>query len=67
MSPADVVPGRKGLFDDLQVVVDSGLQLEDHAAVTDGLGLENYVTLTTIGDRVTRVQIFDRYQLRGSV
>jgi hypothetical protein len=53
MSLAYVVPGRKGLFDDPQLVVDSGLQLKDHAAVADGLGLENYVALTAIGDRVT--------------
>jgi hypothetical protein len=67
MSLAYVVPGREGLLDDPQLVVDSGLQLKDHAAVADGLGLEDYVALTAIGDRVTRVQIFDRHQFRGSV
>jgi hypothetical protein len=33
-------------------MVHSGLEFEDHAAVADGLGLENYVPLAAIGDRV---------------
>ena len=53
VGPADVVPGRERLFDDLEVVVHSGLQLEDYAAVADGLGFENDVPLATVGDRVT--------------
>ncbi|OOK76207.1 hypothetical protein BZL30_4274 [Mycobacterium kansasii] len=68
--PANVVAGGKGLFDDLQSMVHPGLELEHHTAITDGLRFENYVPLTTtvdIGDRVTRVQIFDGHQFRGSV
>ena len=52
MRAADVVSGREGFLDDLQLVVDAGLQFKDHAAVADGLGLEHYVPLTTIGNRV---------------
>jgi hypothetical protein len=51
-------------------MVDSGLEFEDHAAVADGLGLENYVPLTAtvdIGDRVTGMQCLDGHQFRGSV
>jgi hypothetical protein len=59
MRPADVVPGGEGLLDDLQLMVHSGLEFEDHAAVAEGLGLENDVPLTAIGDRVTRVQSLD--------
>ena len=51
--PANVVAGRKRFLDDLQPMVHSGLELKDHTAVADGLGLENYVALTAIGDRVT--------------
>jgi len=47
-----VVPGREGFLDDLQLMVHSGLEFEDHAAVADGLGFENYVTPTAIGDGV---------------
>ena len=50
--PADVVPSRERLFDDLQLVVHSGLELENHAAVANGFRFENYVALTAIGDRV---------------
>ncbi|OBJ59431.1 hypothetical protein A9W94_14790 [Mycobacterium asiaticum] len=63
----DVVTRRKGLLDDLQLVVDSGLQLKDHTTVADSFGLENYVALTAIGDRVTGVQMFDGHQFRVSV
>jgi hypothetical protein len=59
VSPADVIAGGEGLLDDLQVMVHSRLELEDHAAVADGLRLENDVPLTAIGDRVTRVQSLD--------
>ncbi|EUA15002.1 hypothetical protein I546_1502 [Mycobacterium kansasii 732] len=68
--PANVIAGGEGLLDDLQSMVDPGLEFENHAAITDGLGFENYVPLTPtvdIGDRVTRVQIFDGHQFRGSV
>jgi len=51
--PANVVPSRERLLDDLQLVVHSGLELEDHAAVADGLRFENYVPLATIRDRIT--------------
>jgi len=34
-------------------MVHSGLELEDHAAVADGLGFENYIALSAIGDRIT--------------
>ena len=54
--PANVVPGREGLLDDLQLMVHSGLELKDHAAIADGFRLKNYVPLTAtvdIGDRVT--------------
>lgn len=46
------------------------LQLEHHAAVTDGLRLKDDVPLTAtvdIGDRVTGVQCFDGHQIRISV
>ncbi|OIN32536.1 hypothetical protein A3649_22400 [Mycobacterium ulcerans] len=62
VDPADVVTGREGLFDDLQLMVHSGLEFEDDAAVANGLRLQNDVPLTAtvdIGDRVTRVQILD--------
>lgn len=52
VGPADVVAGRKGLFDDLQLMVHPGLEFEDHTAVTDGFGLENDVPLTAISDGV---------------
>lgn len=51
-----MVPGREGLLDDLQLMVHSGLELKDHAAIADGFRLKNYVPLTAtvdIGDRVT--------------
>ena len=70
LCPSNVVPGRERLLDDLQPMIHPGLQLEDHAAIADGFGLENYVPLTAtvdIGDRVTWVQIFDGHQFRGSV
>ena len=54
--PANVVPGREGLLDDLQLVVHSGLELEDYTAIAEGFRFENYVPLTAtvdIGDRVT--------------
>ena len=60
--PADVIPGGKRLLDDLQVVVDSGLELEHHAAVADGFGFQDDVALAAIGDRVTRMQILDGHQ-----
>ncbi|SOJ52666.1 hypothetical protein MSIMFB_00178 [Mycobacterium simulans] len=50
---ADVVPGRERFLDDLKLMVNSGLEFEDHAAVADGLRLKNYVTLTAVSDRVT--------------
>lgn len=50
---SDVVPGRERLFDDLQLVVYPGLELEDHAAVADGLRFENYVPLAAVRDRIT--------------
>ncbi|OBK96981.1 hypothetical protein A5645_00310 [Mycobacterium asiaticum] len=62
-----MVSGRKGFFDDLQLVIDPGLQLKDHTTVADSLGLENYVALTAIGDGVTGVQMFDGHQFRVSV
>jgi hypothetical protein len=65
--PADVVAGRKGLLDDLQLMVHSGLEFEDDAAIADGFRLENYVPLTTIGDGVTRMQFFDGHQFGISV
>lgn len=70
VGPADVVTRREGLLDDLQLVVHSRLQLEHHAAVTDGLRLKDDVPLTAtvdIGDRVTGVQCFDGHQIRISV
>lgn len=60
----DVISGRKGFLDDLQLMVDAGLQLKNHAALAVSLGLEHYVPLTTtvdIGYRVTGVQILDGY------
>lgn len=48
-------------------MVHSGFEFEDHAAVAEGFRFENYVPLTTIGDRVARVQFLDRHRLRGSV
>jgi len=59
--PADVVPGRERFLDDLQLMVHSGLEFEDYAAIADGLGLENYVALAVIGDRVAGVQCFHRH------
>jgi hypothetical protein len=64
--PADVVPSRKRFFDDLQLVVHSGLEFENHAAFADGFRFENYVALAAIGDRVARVQCFDGHQFRRS-
>ncbi|BDE11710.1 hypothetical protein Mkiyose1665_12950 [Mycobacterium kiyosense] len=65
--PADVVAGGEGLLDDLELVIHSGFQLEDHAAVTDRLRLENYVPLAPVGDGIARMQIFDGHQFGGSV
>jgi len=65
--PTDLVPRRERLFDDLQLMVDSGLEFEDHAAIAEGFRFENNVPLTTIGDRVARVQFLDRHRLRSSV
>jgi hypothetical protein len=65
--PANVVAGRKRFLDDLQPMVHSGLELKDHTAVAEGLRFQNYVPLAAIGDRVTRVQRFDRHQLGCSV
>jgi hypothetical protein len=48
-----VIAGGEGLLDDLQLMVHSGLEFEDHTAVAVGLGLENDVPLTAIGDRIT--------------
>jgi hypothetical protein len=53
--PTDLVPSGEGFLDDLQLVVHSGLQLENDAAIADGFGFEDYVALTAIGDRVARV------------
>jgi hypothetical protein len=53
VSPVDVIAGRKRFLDDLQPMVHSGLEFEDHTAVAEGLGLENYVPLAAIGDWVT--------------
>ncbi len=36
VGPADVVTGGEGLLDDLQLMVDPGLELEDDAAFPDG-------------------------------
>lgn len=68
--PADVIPGGERLLDHLQLMVHSGLELEDHAAIANGLRFENYVPLTAtvdVGDRVTGMQIFDGHQFGGSV
>jgi hypothetical protein len=65
--PTNLVPGREGLLDNLQLMVHSGLQLENHAAIAEGFRFENNVPLTTIGDRVARVQFLDRHRLRDSV
>jgi len=62
-----VVSGRERLLDDLQLVVHSGFEFEDYAAVADGLRFENYVTLAAIGDGVARMQCFDGHQFRVSV
>jgi len=59
--PADVVPGRERFLDDLQLMVHSGFEFEDYAAIADGLRLENYVSLAAIGDRVAGVQCFHRH------
>ena len=64
---SDLVSHREGLLDDLQLVVHPGFQLEDHATVAEGFGFENYVMLTTISDRVARVQFLDRHRLRNSI
>jgi len=56
-----VVPGRERFLDDLQVMVHSGFEFEDYAAIADGLRLENYVSLAAIGDRVAGVQCFHRH------
>ncbi|MCV7164021.1 hypothetical protein H7I75_06605 [Mycobacterium stomatepiae] len=34
--PVDLVSGREGLLDDLQLVVHPGLQFENDAAIADG-------------------------------
>jgi hypothetical protein len=65
--PANLVPSRERLLDDLQLVINSGLELENYAAIAEGFRFENYVPLTTIGDRVARVQVLDRHRLRRSV
>jgi len=48
-----VVPGRERLLDDLQLVVNSGLEFEDHTAFADGFGFEDDIALPAIGDRIT--------------
>ncbi len=68
--PAEVVSGREGFLDDLQLVVNPGLEFEDHAAIADGFRFENYVPLTAtvdVGDRIARVQFFDGHQFGASV
>ena len=50
---AGLTEAEKRFLDDLQLVVHSGLELEDHTAVAEGLRLENYVPLAAIGDGVT--------------
>jgi hypothetical protein len=64
---ADVISSRERFLDDLQLVVHSGLEFEHHAAIAEGFRFENYVALAAIGDRIARVQCFDRHQFRGSV
>jgi hypothetical protein len=53
--PADLVSSGEGFLDDLQLVVHSGLQLENYAAIAEGFGFQDYVALAAIGDRVARV------------
>lgn len=70
MGPAEVVSGRERLLDDLQLMVNPGLEFEHHAAVGDGFRLEDYVSLATtvdVGDRIARVQLFDGHQFGVSV
>src|ERR1700756_1659916 len=63
----DLVPGRERLLNNLELMVHSGFEFEDHTAVAEGFRFENYVPLTTFGDRVARVQFLDRHRLRSSV
>ena len=67
MRPADLISGREGFLDDLQLVVHPGLEFQDDATLAHGLRFQNYVALTAIGDRVARVQCFDGHQFRDSV
>ena len=57
--PVNLVAGRERLLDDLQLVVHSALEFENHATIADGFRFEDYVPLTAIGDRVTRMQSLD--------
>lgn len=45
-----------------------GLQLQDHATVADGFGLQNFVVLATtvhVGDRVARTERLYRHEFGG--
>ncbi|BBZ50149.1 hypothetical protein MHEI_18660 [Mycobacterium heidelbergense] len=48
--PTEVVPGGEGPLDDLQLMIHSGFEFEDHAAIAHGFRLENYVPLTATVD-----------------
>src|SRR5262245_14597250 len=65
--PVDLVPRREGLLDHLQLVVHSGLEFENHAAVAECFRFQIYVPLTAVGDRVARMQSLDGHRFGGSV
>jgi len=65
MRPAEVVSGRERFLDYLQLMVNPGLEFENHAAIGDGFRFEDYVPLTAavdVGDRIARLQLFDGHQ-----
>jgi hypothetical protein len=66
--PANFIAGGEGLLNHLELIIGFGLQLQDHAALADRCGLQNYVVLAAtmnVRDRVTRAQCLDRHKFNG--